>query len=282
MEDGNMLVNKRFNTSTIKLFSVLVFLIITSKALAFDPVIVVFGGPGSGKGTFSQTLKRFRGYHHICAGDIVRREIDLQTPIGKEIEIAISEGNHVVCEAMDRLIEDEVIKVAKQGNPIILDGFVHTQNDWDSLCRLIDLLEFKSRIFIFHLYANDSICEQRIMNRLVCPQCHYVYNLDLAPPKSFGICNFCEAKLKQRINDDRRVILKRIQDYEKNSFCVFQNAIKDFPCINFETNKSLEECVEIYLLIADEVEIFSGSNYDLVNIINDKYLKDNPQAAFIR
>lgn len=247
----------------------LFFLWVSASGLAYEPVIILFGGPGTGKGFFSQSMIDFRGYHHICAGDIVRKEIELQTPLGQKIKEAISKGDHIVSKEMDQIIENEVKRTVKLGGPIILDGFVHTESDWKDLCKLIDFLELRSRVLILQLYANDATCEKRILNRLVCSKCNRIYNMEYDAPKIDGKCDICEETLKKRINDAPEIIQKRIQKSRLESLSVIQKATNEFPYIYFDTDKPMIECLEFYFYLADRAANYSENSHQLVKAAID-------------
>ena len=58
----------------MKKIYLLFILFLSTSLVSLEPVILLFGSPGSGKGTFSQMAKE-KGYHHLSAGDIIRDEI---------------------------------------------------------------------------------------------------------------------------------------------------------------------------------------------------------------
>jgi adenylate kinase len=87
--------------------------------------IVIFGAPGSGKGTQSDLLKEKYGLHHISTGDVLRGEIKNQTELGKTADTFISKGQLVP----DELIVDMLAKVLdgnKGSKGVIFDGFPRT------------------------------------------------------------------------------------------------------------------------------------------------------------
>ncbi|HPX99104.1 MAG TPA: nucleoside monophosphate kinase, partial [Bacteroidaceae bacterium] len=54
--------------------------------------IVIFGAPGSGKGTYSAALVKEFGYNHISTGDVLRAEIKAGTKLGKIVKGYIDQG----------------------------------------------------------------------------------------------------------------------------------------------------------------------------------------------
>ncbi len=70
--------------------------------------IVIFGAPGSGKGTQSERLIKEYGLHHISTGELLRDHIARGTEIGKVADSYISQGNLIPDELMLELLEHEI------------------------------------------------------------------------------------------------------------------------------------------------------------------------------
>ena len=66
--------------------------------------IVLYGGPGSGKGTHSGLIEEKYGLKHLSTGDLLRAEIAAGTELGKEAQGYISGGNLVPDEMILRLL----------------------------------------------------------------------------------------------------------------------------------------------------------------------------------
>jgi adenylate kinase len=87
--------------------------------------IVIFGGPGSGKGTQSEKIIEKYGLEHISTGDVLRAEIKNETELGKIADSYISKGQLVP----DELIIDILASVfdkKKDSKGVIFDGFPRT------------------------------------------------------------------------------------------------------------------------------------------------------------
>ena len=71
--------------------------------------IVIFGAPGSGKGT--QSVKIAEKYHlkHLSTGDVLREEIKSGSNLGKEIARLIDDGNFVPDEMIEQMVEAFII-----------------------------------------------------------------------------------------------------------------------------------------------------------------------------
>ena len=82
--------------------------------------IVMLGGPGSGKSTYTEYLVRHFQINHIYPGGMLRKEVENNTEIGKRVKDIISKGQFVPNQIVLDLIQTEV---TKSPNGYVLDGF---------------------------------------------------------------------------------------------------------------------------------------------------------------
>ncbi|OJU54920.1 MAG: adenylate kinase [Bacteroidales bacterium 45-6] len=87
--------------------------------------IVIFGAPGSGKGTQSEKLIEKYGLAHISTGDVLRGEIKAGSALGKLAEGYISKGQLVPDEVIIDMLA-EVLDSKKDSKGVIFDGFPRT------------------------------------------------------------------------------------------------------------------------------------------------------------
>ena len=84
--------------------------------------LLLIGPPGSGKGTQGQKLSDRFGLTHIAAGDLLRAEVEAETPIGKAVAEYIDRGDLVPDDLIIDLLMPAVIR-AVADNGYVLDGF---------------------------------------------------------------------------------------------------------------------------------------------------------------
>lgn len=94
--------------------------------------IVIFGAPGSGKGTQSDLIKTQYALKHISTGEILRAEIKQQTELGVIAHEYIHKGQLVPDELVIRMLDD-VITHSSHTNGFIFDGFPRTLNQGKEL-----------------------------------------------------------------------------------------------------------------------------------------------------
>jgi len=123
--------------------------------------IILFGPPGSGKGTQSEKLIAKYGLKHLSTGDLLRSEISRHTPLGQEARNFMDKG---------QLVPDEVviamISSALDANPevkgFLFDGFPRTYEQAEALDKLLDL---KNAPVVVMLALNVS--EEELVKRLL-------------------------------------------------------------------------------------------------------------------
>lgn len=89
--------------------------------------LVIFGGPGSGKGTQSHKIKDNYGLFHISTGEVLRDHIARDTEIGRIANQYISQGQLIPDDLMIRIVEDLLdSRPEETANGVIFDGFPRT------------------------------------------------------------------------------------------------------------------------------------------------------------
>lgn len=125
--------------------------------------IVIFGAPGSGKGTQSERLIKEYGLHHISTGELLRDHIARGTEIGKVADSYISQGNLIPDELMLELLEHEIdTNSQKTSKGIIFDGFPRTVPQADALKALL-----ARRGSGIHAVVGLEVADDELVDRLV-------------------------------------------------------------------------------------------------------------------
>lgn len=131
--------------------------------LLFMLNIVIFGAPGSGKGTQSELLIQKYGLKHISTGEILREEIKAGTELGKLADSYMSKGHLVPDEVVIGILE-ELITKHKEGNGFIFDGFPRTLPQGEALDGMLRHHEQEISI-VLSLEVNDDELIERLLNR---------------------------------------------------------------------------------------------------------------------
>lgn len=127
--------------------------------------IILFGPPGSGKGTQAAMLKEHFNFLHISTGDLLRDEISRNTTLGMEAKQFMDAGKLVPDAVVIGMIGSTLDEAAKQGKQgIIFDGFPRTVAQAEALDALLN--EKESKIHgVLSLVVDEEELTKRILNR---------------------------------------------------------------------------------------------------------------------
>lgn len=177
--------------------------------------VVLLGPPGAGKGTQAKLLQEEFGAVQISTGDILRKAVADQTPLGKEAAGYINSGALVP----DGLIVNLVAERLKQKDcekGFVLDGFPRTIPQAESLDEILKKMGLNLNCVLSVQVPHDVIIE-RLAGRRTCRQCGGLCHVVFNPPKRDGICDHCGGELYQRDDDKETTIANRLQVYDRQT-----------------------------------------------------------------
>ncbi|MGH9652934.1 MAG: adenylate kinase family protein [Bryobacteraceae bacterium] len=181
----------------------------------FVPAVILFGSPGSGKGTQAKLLRRdCVSGPHISTGDMLRRHIEAGDAVGRRTEALIKSGKLVADDLVNQLVEQRIAKPDCRGG-MILDGYPRTLNQARVLLPLLEKNGFRPAVV--HLIVDYEKIVARLSGRRQCPVCGTLYSLKTNPPKIAGICDRDGAVLLTREDDREDVIRERLHEYESRT-----------------------------------------------------------------
>ncbi|MBT3282072.1 MAG: adenylate kinase [Cryomorphaceae bacterium] len=125
--------------------------------------IIIFGKPGSGKGTQADFLKDKYDLYHISTGDLFRKNITNETKLGLEAKSYLDNGDLVPDSVTIKMLENEVLS-NKQVNGYIFDGFPRTLNQAKSLDFFLASIDLKINATIALEVSEDELIS-RLLDR---------------------------------------------------------------------------------------------------------------------
>ena len=179
------------------------------------PRVVLLGPPGAGKGTQAKLLEELFGAVQISTGDILRKAVADQTPLGKQAAGFINSGALVPDDVIVNLVAER-LKQSNVAKGFLLDGFPRTIPQAEALETVFSDLGIASGKAIF-LDIPQSIFVGRLTGRRVCQSCSAVYHIETSPSKVGGLCDKCGGTVVQRSDDKEEVIRTRLEAYDQNT-----------------------------------------------------------------
>ncbi len=174
--------------------------------------IVIFGPPGSGKGTQSEFIIEKYKVTHISTGDVLRAEMKAESPLGVEAKKHIEQGNLVP----DALIIDMLGKCLDESNNengVIFDGFPRTVAQAEALKVMLN-----ERGQDIHVMLNLQVPDEVLVERLLI-----------------------RGQESGRSDDNLETIKKRIEVYNEQTVPVIAYYEKEGKHVGIEGVGSIEE-----------------------------------------
>lgn len=127
--------------------------------------IIIFGAPGSGKGTYSDKIVEKYGMGHISTGDVLRAEIKNGTELGKVAQDYINNGQLIPDELMINILA-KVYDEQPAGKGVIFDGFPRTIAQAEALKKMLAERGHDMGVMIELVVGEDELM-RRLLNRAI-------------------------------------------------------------------------------------------------------------------
>ncbi|MCF0202812.1 MAG: adenylate kinase [Bacteroidaceae bacterium] len=186
--------------------------------------IIIFGAPGSGKGTYSEEIVKKYNMGHISTGDVLRAEIKNGTELGKVANGYISEGKLIPDELMIDILA-KTYDALPAGQGVIFDGFPRTIPQADALKQMLADRGHEMGMMI-ELVVDEEVLMARLLNR---------------------------AKEQGRADDNEETIRKRFVEYHSKTEPLAQWFEKEGIRNTFTWKGSKEQMLEDIYAAIDKV-----------------------------
>jgi adenylate kinase len=170
--------------------------------------IVLLGAPGAGKGTQAVKIAQKYNIPHISTGDIFRKNIKEQTPIGVIAKSYIDKGNLVPDDVTIEIVKNRLNEADCQKG-FILDGFPRDVYQAEALLNIAEL----DVVLDIHVPTDNLMA--RLTGRRVCSGCGESYHVTTLEGKN--TCAKCGENLYQRDDDNEKTVAERLAVYHKKT-----------------------------------------------------------------
>jgi adenylate kinase len=176
-------------------------------------IVLLFGAPGSGKGTQSRFISERRKIPTISTGEMLREECRNETALGITAKSILAGGGLVDDDLVNVMVVHRITqRDCRKG--FILDGYPRTVPQAVFLSRFLEETELPQPTVI-HLDVPVSVLVTRLSSRRHCSHCGRIYNLLFQPPARPGVCDADGEPLTHRDDDREDVVRQRMEAYHR-------------------------------------------------------------------
>lgn len=193
--------------------------------------LVLLGGPGSGKGTQADVLKKKYNAVKLSTGDLLRGEIKNNSELGREAKSYMDKGELVPDSVMIGILDKITADFEEKKQGYILDGFPRTVPQAEALLDMLKKQGVELSMALLIDVPQDELV-RRLSSRWTCKECSTTVGYPDGKPED-AVCRNCGGELYQRDDDKKETILNRMDVYKKNTE----------PLISFFEEKALLEAV---------------------------------------
>ncbi len=155
---------------------------------------LIFGPPGSGKGTQAGRIEKEFGMSHLSTGEILRSEVAHGSAVGNEAARIMAAGDLVPDDLIDRIVES-LLRRTDSSSSVLLDGFPRTVEQAKALDRMLADLN-RNVDFVVALEVPESMLVDRLLHR---------------------------AAVEGRSDDTRQAIMERMHEYRLRTAAVLDH-----------------------------------------------------------
>ncbi|MCM1043099.1 MAG: adenylate kinase [Corallococcus sp.] len=193
--------------------------------------IVLLGAPGSGKGTHAQQLVKKFGIPQISTGDIFRKNLKEETPLGLQIKDILASGKLVPDDITVAIVKDRLSQSDCQ-NGYILDGFPR------SIAQAQALDKFDCIDCAVNLDVDGEVVINRLAGRRFCPECSGTFHVSHLKD---NVCPTCGGTLIIRNDDREETVRERLNVYSATTFPLIEYYRNQGKLLTVDGNGSVDE-----------------------------------------
>jgi adenylate kinase len=176
--------------------------------------VMLLGAPGAGKGTQAARIVEEFGLVHLSTGDILRKAVADQTPLGLEAKRHMDEGGLVPDDVVIGLVKERITQPDALERGVLFDGFPRTIPQADALGEALASAGLKLDAVV-SVEVDPEAIVNRITSRRQCRGCGKIFNV--ASDGDLTECTECGGEVYQRDDETEVVVRKRLAAYDEQT-----------------------------------------------------------------
>ena len=209
---------------------------------------IIFGPPGSGKGTQAKRLVKRFGFEYIGTGDLMRHQANANTVLGKKFKEILENGSgKLLDDQTTNEMVDDALRDLEDGRSVIFDGYPRTLPQVKHLGNFFEAN--KAKLYVLNLKVDEKNLIERIGTRRICADCKQI----LQNPDQLETtqCRECGGKLITRPDDQPQVVKNRLEVYNKQTKPLLTFYKQNAELVEIDGNPPIDE-------VFDEIEAKVG------------------------
>ena len=197
--------------------------------------LILLGAPGSGKGTQAAYITEKYDLPHISTGDLFRKNIKNQTPLGIKVKEIMDSGNLCPDDLTIEMVKDRLSQ-SDCKNGYLLDGFprnVYQAEKLDEIC---------APDVVVNIDVDLKKIEHRIVGRRSCSACGNSYHVHFIGDAK--LCPHCGGVLITRKDDNAETVRERLDVYQKQTTPLIDYYTKQNKLVSVDGDKDITEVFE--------------------------------------
>lgn len=191
--------------------------------------VIIYGSPGSGKGTQAELLAKKLGLIHFDTGSRLKSILYApgaeEDPVLKHEKELHNAGILNTPSWVLKIVREGTEKIAATGAGIVFSGSPRTIYEVEGeagnpgLMSALEKVCGKENIFIFQLEISEEESARRNKGRVVCTVC----KLPVLAASNLNICSFCGAPAERRPDDKPELMATRLKEYRERTEPIIKN-----------------------------------------------------------
>lgn len=205
-------------------------------------IFLIYGPPGSGKGTQSELLVKKFGLEYFGSGQALRQRQKRGDFTGKKIGRVMEKGEwvpeSVICKLwLDKL---EKLKQKRKFKGLVYDGGTRKMLEAQLFDLALKWYEWDKNVKVIFIYVSEKEAFNRLTKRRQCQKCGRLIPW-VGKFKELKKCDRCGGQLIVRADDKPEAIKKRLQEFKKHTIRVINYHKKQGRVIKINGEQSIED-----------------------------------------